>query len=247
MIQTSQRFISNSNRHWIFRGLYWHLAPGLLGCVHCPLFPHSRAESVWAESLHAAPGLDPASARHRQLVAVVTQTISSYSHSMITTGIQRISSFNTDCCGYFGFNSYRSLFALKFYKVHHCPNTLSVSNHPLISAKSLTWLERKLNLNEIAHFHINWKDLNVWEASVSACYLPRCFRMARGRGPIGSLEFYWIKLETLVFGQQGFVWVIWSWQLLSPWDLHLENLLSSGVWFVTVLWLLLKIPFQFIG
>ena len=43
--------------------------------------------------------------------------------------------------------------------------------------------------------------------------------MARGRGPIGSLEFYWIKLETLVFGQQGFVWVIWSWQRRSPWEL----------------------------
>ena len=43
--------------------------------------------------------------------------------------------------------------------------------------------------------------------------------MARGRGPIGSLEFYWIKLETLVFGQQGFVWVIWSWQRRSPWKL----------------------------
>ena len=138
---------------------------------------------------------------------------------MITTGIQRISSFNTDCCGYFWFNSYWSLFALKFYKVNHWPDTLSVFNHPLTIAKSLTWLERKLNLNEIAHFHINWKDLNVWEASVSACYLPRCFRMARGRGPIGSLEFYWIKLETLVFGQQGFVWVIWSWQRLSPWEL----------------------------
>ena len=162
------------------------LAPGSWPAGLCPLFPHSRAESVWAGSLHTAPGLAPASARH-QLVTVVTQTIPSYSHSMITTGIGRISSVYTDCCGclwfYFIFIDLLWIWNSK----STIDQILNVFNHPLTIAKSLIWLARKLNLNEV---DINWKRTGCKrEAIVSACYLAQCSVLQNGQrqGPYWEL------------------------------------------------------------